>query len=327
MLINIFSTGEASYSSRVYNFFSPAPKADSLVDKVLKLFMAIILAPVSVAKYSVGFVISFKKEKSKTTIEKLAFAANSAVSRIKEAVEPFKDLAVKNKSTIIKIVIAAAVVTGAVYVYRSSNSEVKTQPDSSGVPVVIGGVLATALFGALGIPKLIKIDENAIIDPPIERALKLINDIKITSEKALAELENADHNFKEIKILQKKAKEFDEIVTSNISEKEVEKALVDLQKIHNALVKILNHVWLNEYTLIDINDIMKLRTDLLHQLKDFKPEEVADAKNPLSEDINEDNINRLVDTANQDPTNIQPVFNELSKMLTDIESFKKGLES
>jgi len=143
MSINIFRTGGASAFSRVYNFFSPAPKADSLVDKVLKLFMAIILAPVSAVKYSAGFVTSsFKKENPKTTSEKLAFAANTAVSQIKKAVESSENFVVKNQSTIIKVVIAAAVVTGAVYAYR-----LQTQPDDSRVPDGGGSFLGKVLFG------------------------------------------------------------------------------------------------------------------------------------------------------------------------------------
>ena len=147
MLINLFRTEKAS------SFFSPAPKADSLVDKVLKLFMAIILAPVSAVKYSAGFVTSsFKKENPKTTSEKLAFAANTAVSQIKKAVESSENFVVKNQSTIIKVVIAAAVVTGAVYAYR-----LQTQPDDSRVPDGGGSFLGKVLFsgslagGALGI--------------------------------------------------------------------------------------------------------------------------------------------------------------------------------
>jgi len=126
--INIFRPGEALYSSRVYNFLSPAPKADSLVDKVLKLFMAIILAPVSAFKYSTDLIKSFKEKKPKTTIEKFAFAANSVVSGIKKTIESSRNFAVKNQSTIIKVVIAAAAVTGAVYAYKSYNSEIQTQP-------------------------------------------------------------------------------------------------------------------------------------------------------------------------------------------------------
>jgi len=162
MSINISRAGEASRAS---GFFSADPNADSLVDKVLKLFMAIILAPVSAIKYSVGFVTSsFKKENSKTTSEKLAFAANSAVSRIKEAVEPFKDLAVKNKSTIVKVVIAAAVVTGAVYAYRSYNGEIQTQPIDINRKTHLNFTIFLNLAAVLGIVGLIK---NALEEAPI----------------------------------------------------------------------------------------------------------------------------------------------------------------
>jgi len=165
MPINIFNLSKASCSSKVPGFSSVAPKADSLVDKVLKLFMAIILALVSAVKYSEGLITSsFKGVKPKTTIEKLAFAANATVSRIKKAVE--------NQSTIIKIVIAAAAVTGAVYAYRSYNIETPTQPDGPKVPVVIGGVLATALFGALGIVYATTGDQHAKLRKALETALE-----------------------------------------------------------------------------------------------------------------------------------------------------------
>jgi len=144
MSINIFN----SSFSKVYDFFLPAPKADSLVDKVLKLFMAIILA----VKYSVGFVTSsLKKENPKTTNEQLAFAANTAFSRIKKAVESSRNFAVKNQSTIIKVVIAAAVVTGAAYAYRSYNSEIQTHPDDSRTPDNVGIFLSIVLGGAIGL--------------------------------------------------------------------------------------------------------------------------------------------------------------------------------
>jgi len=143
MLINLFK------ADKISGFFPAAQKADSLVDKVSKLFRAII----SAVKHSVGLVArSLKKKNPKTTIEKLAFAANYEVSRIKEAVEPFKDFVVKNKSTIIKIVIAAAVVTGAVYAHR-----LQTPPDDLRFPDGGGSFLGKVLFsgylagGALGI--------------------------------------------------------------------------------------------------------------------------------------------------------------------------------
>jgi len=180
MSISMFRAGKASYYSRVYNFFSPAPKADSLVDKVSELIKAIILAPVSAVKYSAGFVTSsLNKEKPKTTSEKLALAANSAVSRIKEAVEPFKDLAVKNKSTIVKVVIAAAIVTGAVYAYRSYNIDIEPPclPEGPGALVKALGMGALGM-GALGMVKLIK---SGLKDPASASQGSLSGDPQVDS--------------------------------------------------------------------------------------------------------------------------------------------------
>ena len=149
MSINIFNPNKASCSSKVPGFSSVATKAGSLVDKVLKLFMAIILALVSAVKYSKDLITSsFKEVKPSTTIEKLDFAA---ISRIKKAVE--------NQSTIIKVVIAAAAVTGAVYAYRSYNIETQTQPKGSGALVkalAIGGLG----IGGLGIVKYLNYDPD-----------------------------------------------------------------------------------------------------------------------------------------------------------------------
>ena len=104
-MINLFKAKEASYFSGVYNFFSVAPKADSLVDKVLKIFIAIVLA----IKYSVDLITKpFREVTPKTTSEKLAFAANFAVSQIKKSAGFAKDFAVKNQAIIIKIVIEIA---------------------------------------------------------------------------------------------------------------------------------------------------------------------------------------------------------------------------
>jgi len=165
VLIKLFKANEASYSSKIHGFFSADPKANSLVDKVLKLFIAIILAPFSAVKYSIDLLKSFKEKKPKTTIEKFSFAANSAISQIKKAVE--------NQSTIIKVVIAAATVTGAVYAYRSYNIERLPQPKGPGA-LVIGGVLAIAKLIKIAqrvpynIESLDETDEENSIDYPVQ---------------------------------------------------------------------------------------------------------------------------------------------------------------
>ena len=149
MTIKIFSKSKTSCFNNFSSCFLAAPKSDSLVDKVLELFMAIISLPISAAKYSAEIIRSFKEVKPKTTSEKLAFAANSAVSKIKKAVEPFKDLAIENQSTIVKVVIAAVVVTGAIYAYRSHNSETPTPPDDLRVLYGDGSFIGNILVKVL----------------------------------------------------------------------------------------------------------------------------------------------------------------------------------